>query len=284
MLIGVGLHRGHARADACRGAAWRHWWPVGSRGGDGSCALRLRRLADGELRERRDARSAPRSAARPVDRRDRRDRALSRGDVRLPARARRGRTGADADAGVEVHAAGAGRSRRAADRARHRGLDRWISQPEHAHRAAGRTSRWRATACSSRRSASSIRARACRSWRSCCKACGRRSSRSPGKYDQILNYVEAIDVLFFGLTGASLLIFRARESRARPRRPPADGMRVPGHPVTTMVFVLACWAISAIDDRPVSRRTRGSAWSFYWLALPSIGSGFGAGAGPHKEV
>src|SRR5438045_9268936 len=27
-----------------------------------------------------------------------------------------------------------------------------------------------------------------------------------GKYDQILNYVVAIDVLFFGLTGASLLI------------------------------------------------------------------------------
>ena len=31
-----------------------------------------------------------------------------------------------------------------------------------------------------------------------------------GRYDQILNYVVAIDVLFLGLTGASLLIFRAR--------------------------------------------------------------------------
>src|SRR5438034_8301474 len=31
-----------------------------------------------------------------------------------------------------------------------------------------------------------------------------------GKYDQILNYVVSIDVLFFGLTGASLLIFRGR--------------------------------------------------------------------------
>jgi basic amino acid/polyamine antiporter, APA family len=60
-----------------------------------------------------------------------------------------------------------------------------------------------------------------------------------GKYDQILNYVVAIDVLFFGLTGASLLIFRARLQK------PATGyIRVPLHPITTSVFVLACWAIS----------------------------------------
>ena len=62
-----------------------------------------------------------------------------------------------------------------------------------------------------------------------------------GKYDQILNYVVAIDVLFFGLTGASLLIFRARLQKET-----SDGerLRVPWHPVTTSVFVLACWAIS----------------------------------------
>src|SRR6185503_721319 len=59
-----------------------------------------------------------------------------------------------------------------------------------------------------------------------------------GKYDQILNYVVAIDVLFFGLTGASLIVFRAREG------PPRDAVRVPLHPVTTGLFVLACWAIS----------------------------------------
>jgi APA family basic amino acid/polyamine antiporter len=39
-----------------------------------------------------------------------------------------------------------------------------------------------------------------------------------GKYDQILNYVEAIDVLFFGLTGASLIIFRMRARKAGDRR------------------------------------------------------------------
>jgi APA family basic amino acid/polyamine antiporter len=68
-----------------------------------------------------------------------------------------------------------------------------------------------------------------------------------GTYDQILNYVVSIDVLFFGLTGATLLVFRRREAQgsevrqeAGPRR-----MRVPGHPVTTVLFVAACWAISA---------------------------------------
>src|SRR5256886_7956052 len=60
-----------------------------------------------------------------------------------------------------------------------------------------------------------------------------------GKYDQILNYVVAIDVLFFGLTGASLLIFRARLKQETEER-----LRVPWHPITTSLFVLACWAIS----------------------------------------
>jgi APA family basic amino acid/polyamine antiporter len=69
-----------------------------------------------------------------------------------------------------------------------------------------------------------------------------------GKYDQILNYVEAIDVLFFGLTGASLIVFRLRERRERRERSdagtPEKRIRVPGHPFTTMLFVLACWAVA----------------------------------------
>jgi APA family basic amino acid/polyamine antiporter len=62
-----------------------------------------------------------------------------------------------------------------------------------------------------------------------------------GKYDQILNYVVSIDVLFFGLTGASLLIFRARLQKETSEE---ERLRVPWHPVTTSVFVLACWTIA----------------------------------------
>ncbi len=65
-----------------------------------------------------------------------------------------------------------------------------------------------------------------------------------GKYDQILNYVVSIDVLFFGLTGASLLIFRARERRAGPDADGPKRVRVPGHPVTTLLFVVLCWSVS----------------------------------------
>jgi APA family basic amino acid/polyamine antiporter len=63
-----------------------------------------------------------------------------------------------------------------------------------------------------------------------------------GKYDQILNYVVSIDVLFFGLTGASLIVFRARARRGEAAVP--SGVRVPLHPITTGIFVLACWSIS----------------------------------------
>ena len=65
-----------------------------------------------------------------------------------------------------------------------------------------------------------------------------------GKYDQILNYVVSLDVLFFGLTGASLLVFRARARKAGTKRDDGDLVRVPWHPVTTIVFVVACWAVS----------------------------------------
>jgi APA family basic amino acid/polyamine antiporter len=57
------------------------------------------------------------------------------------------------------------------------------------------------------------------------------------KYGQILNYVVSVDFIFFGLTGLSLFIFR--------RRLPPAPFRAPGHPVTTAVFTLACWAVVA---------------------------------------
>jgi len=57
-----------------------------------------------------------------------------------------------------------------------------------------------------------------------------------GKYEQILNYVVSIDFIFFGLTGASLFVFRKR-------LPPAASHRTPGHPFTTIFFVAACWLV-----------------------------------------
>ena len=65
-----------------------------------------------------------------------------------------------------------------------------------------------------------------------------------GAYDEILSYVVAMDALFFGLTGAALLVFRARERRGAETRP-AAGARMPGHPVTTVIFTLAFWTLAA---------------------------------------
>lgn len=65
-----------------------------------------------------------------------------------------------------------------------------------------------------------------------------------GRYEQILNYVVTIDVLFFGLTGASLLIFRARARREGTEEGEGNLVRVPWHPFTTWVFVLACWSLA----------------------------------------
>ena len=67
-----------------------------------------------------------------------------------------------------------------------------------------------------------------------------------GLYAQVLNYVVALDAVFFGLTGAALLVFRKRDPAA------VKGMRMPGHPITTIIFVLAFWtlALSTIIQFP----------------------------------
>jgi APA family basic amino acid/polyamine antiporter len=93
-----------------------------------------------------------------------------------------------------------------------------------------------------------------------------------GKYEQILNYVVSVDFIWFGLTAASIFVFR-RRAKALARRAglradsttlkvaqdanhiandaeinssietPDAGYKVPGHPVTTALFVVACWLI-----------------------------------------
>jgi APA family basic amino acid/polyamine antiporter len=83
-----------------------------------------------------------------------------------------------------------------------------------------------------------------------------------GRYDQILNYVVSVDFIFFGLTGTCIFIFRRRLAKvagggantgiepyssgalnqsAAPRQ--GATFRVPGHPVTTAIFVAVCWTV-----------------------------------------
>ena len=60
-----------------------------------------------------------------------------------------------------------------------------------------------------------------------------------GRFEQVLNYVVSIDTLFFGLTAATLLVFRRRDTEV-------PAFRVPLHPLSTLLFVGACWAIALI--------------------------------------
>ena len=66
-----------------------------------------------------------------------------------------------------------------------------------------------------------------------------------GRYEQILNYVVSVDFICFGLTAASLFVFRRR-------RATDDIYLTPGHPYTTALFVLTCVGIvgGAIGSHP----------------------------------
>jgi APA family basic amino acid/polyamine antiporter len=85
-----------------------------------------------------------------------------------------------------------------------------------------------------------------------------------GGYDQILNYVVSVDFIFFGLTAVCIFVFRRRAAVARPSgsasadtiatdalpdggaTAPESARRiasVPGHPLTTILFVAACWLV-----------------------------------------
>ena len=83
-----------------------------------------------------------------------------------------------------------------------------------------------------------------------------------GTYGEILNFEVTVDFIFFGMTAAALLILRRR-------RIGSDSVvyRVPGHPFTTMLFVLSCAAIvlSAIIASP---RNSGIALCIMLAGLP----------------
>ena len=58
-----------------------------------------------------------------------------------------------------------------------------------------------------------------------------------GRYEQILNYVVSVDFIFFGATALCLFVFRKRDDQNKRI------VRVPGHPITTLLFVAACWLV-----------------------------------------
>jgi len=63
-----------------------------------------------------------------------------------------------------------------------------------------------------------------------------------GTYAQVVNYVVAMDSLFFGLTAVCLLVMRRR---AVAQGSPVIEFRMPGHPWTTLLFIAAEWIVVA---------------------------------------
>jgi basic amino acid/polyamine antiporter, APA family len=78
------------------------------------------------------------------------------------------------------------------------------------------------------------------------------------QYEQMLNYVMSMDALFFGLTAASLFVFRRRLGSAPEHR-------TPGHPLTTLFFVGVCWSVVLATFYHFPRN------SFLGLALVLLG-------------
>ena len=60
-----------------------------------------------------------------------------------------------------------------------------------------------------------------------------------GSYGQILNYVTAMDWIFFGLTASCLFVFRRLEPRTGAQ------FRLPLHPISTGFFCAVSWSVVA---------------------------------------
>jgi basic amino acid/polyamine antiporter, APA family len=101
-----------------------------------------------------------------------------------------------------------------------------------------------------------------------------------GRYEQILNYVVSIDFISFALTAASLFVFRRRDKleETEHRDSEATRYRVPGHPYTTALFVLACVAIvvSTVATYPTNSvfgfviLAAGIPVYLYWMRKPRV--------------
>jgi len=83
-----------------------------------------------------------------------------------------------------------------------------------------------------------------------------------GTYGEILNFEVTVDFIFFGMTAAALLILRRRGIGSD-----AVIYRVPGHPFTTILFVLSCAAI-VVSAVLASPRNSAIALCIMLAALP----------------
>ena len=63
-----------------------------------------------------------------------------------------------------------------------------------------------------------------------------------GSYDHILNYVVSTFYIFNGLFALALFVIRARDRRAWPIE--VGAFRVPWHPVSTAIYMLASWGVA----------------------------------------
>jgi APA family basic amino acid/polyamine antiporter len=61
-------------------------------------------------------------------------------------------------------------------------------------------------------------------------------------YEHILNFVVSIIYAFNGLLGLALFVVRARDAKAGRER--HDGFRVPLHPISTAIFMLASFGVA----------------------------------------
>ena len=72
-----------------------------------------------------------------------------------------------------------------------------------------------------------------------------------GRYGELLDYVVFADWIFFGLTGAALIVFRMRERHGATAY---AGFRTPGYPVLPLFFIIAALyvVIGSIASNPVN--------------------------------
>jgi len=66
-----------------------------------------------------------------------------------------------------------------------------------------------------------------------------------GSYGKLLDYVVFGDWIFFGLTAATLFVYRARDKSATSYQLPATSFRVPFYPLTPILFCAAAGYVVA---------------------------------------